>query len=159
MPFFMSNLIICTSLLKKILNSTYKHKLPFHFEGLTDLGGICRIAMSFSFRNCTVSKSFAHRRKVKTLAVKNPTCSTWHCSVCLAFALFIVPLIQEWKYRKKRKVRHSFGPSNHIFVTAMYQSIFCKKTFSSLSTCFYGSALLMIKMCTKGSWRGGKMYD
>ena len=59
--------------------------------------------MSFSFRNCTVSKSFAHRRKVKTLAVKNPTCSTWHCSVCLAFALFIVPLIQEWKYRKKEK--------------------------------------------------------
>ena len=101
--------------------------------------------------HCTVCKSFAHRRKVKTLAVKNPTCSTWHCSVCLAFALFIVPLIQEWKYRKKRKVRHSFGPSNHIFVTAMCQSIFCKKTFSSLSTCFYGSALLMIKMCTKGS--------
>ena len=82
--------------------------------------------MSFSFRNCTVSKSFAHRRKVKTFAVKNPTCSTWHCSVCLAFALFIVPLIQEWKYRKKEKWG-IFGPTNHIFVTAMCQSIFCQK--------------------------------
>ena len=111
--------------------------------------------MSFNFRNCTVIKSLAHRRKVKTRAVKNPTCSTWHCSVCLPVVLFIVPLIQEWKYRKKT-IEAFFWTNKSYFVTAMFQSIYCKKTFSSPSTCFMVVHYWWLRCAPKEVEEGGR---